>query len=576
MKYPEILAENRLLGSQMTGEQFVVRVLSNITVTPIKELLEYELRRINIYAKVELGEYDNICQNSFEINNTNAVLIFWDVANLTECFPSRVLTMDDALIRQTEEKVIAEISLVLNNLQHIPLVLFNTFTSVLFNVTEVSENALDRVVNTLNDFLYNSRQLNLQIINIDKCIAQVSLENAVDWRMWLLSRMLYSIEFFIKYVGYVSPVLKALNGAAKKVLIFDCDNTLWKGIIGEDGIEGINMTNSNKDGQPFYEVQKLAFSLFTKGVILGLCSKNNQADVDAVFEKYPDIVLKNEHFLIKKINWNNKVENIQQIGKELNLGLDSLVFIDDSEFEASLVEQFLPQITVLRVPKSLSDYPQYFRENMSLFWTGAQTDEDVKRTVMYRHQAIREQEATKFSNIDDYLRSLKLELTIFCDSPITVARIAQLTQKTNQFNMTTKRYTEADINSFVASKDCLVYAFSMSDNFGDFGLTGVAIILLNSKDNEAEIDTFLLSCRVLGRNAEIKFLDFVIHELKKHGVKRIRGSYIPTNKNTQVSMFFEARGFNVVEDIGVVKSYQLEVDNYENCSIEYITVNMGN
>ncbi len=575
MRYTEILNGNTALAHQLAGQRFTIRVLSNITVAPLKEILEFELRRNGINAVVTPGDYDNISQNSLEVGDTNAVIVFWELANLLESFSSRALTMDGALLGEVEKKTIAEMAFVLENLRNVPLVVFNSFSSLLFNSRELSANPLDRIASTLNTHLHASQHANLVVVDIDRCISRASVEKSFDRRLWHSSRILYSVEFFTNYVESVAPIFRALNGKAKKALIFDCDNTLWKGIIGEDGMEGIGISSSTKEGQPFYEVQLLALALHKQGVILGLCSKNNPADVEEVLEHHPGMVLRNEHLAIRRINWNDKVANLREIADTLNLGLDSFVFVDDSEFEAALVEQYLPQVEVLRVPKSLSDYPQFMRDHMNLFWVAKRTEEDLKRTVMYKQEADREQERTKFTNMEEYLRALDLVLTISCDSPKTIGRVAQLTQKTNQFNLTTKRYAETDIESFVSSPDWLVHTFSLADRFGDFGLTGVAILHLDSVRRSADIDTLLLSCRVLGRNAEIKFFDFLVDQMRERGVESVSARYLPTKKNSQVEGFYDARGFQLVQGDSAGKTYQLALAGYRSASIDYIQVRKG-
>ena len=247
----------------------------------------------------------------------------------------------------------------------------------------------------------------------------------------------------------------------------------------------------------------------------------------------------NEHLAINKSNWSDKVSNLSAIAKELNIGLDSLVFIDDSSFEVNLIREQLPEVTVLQVPKRLYEYPKMLRENRGLFYNLSFTAEDKKKIDMYKQQVERETVKEKFTDIEDYLASLELKMTIYQDDEAIIPRMSQLSQKTNQFNLTTKRYTEGNIKSFIEKDVSKVIAFSVSDKFGDSGVTGLCIINLHDETQSAEIDTLLMSCRIIGRNIEYAFIDYIIDMMKEKKVSSIKASYIKTQKNEQVNFFFE-------------------------------------
>lgn len=355
-----------------------------------------------------------------------------------------------------------------------------------------------------------------------------------------------------------------MNGKTKKALIFDCDNTLWKGILGEDGFDTIKI---------FQEVQYLAKILAKNGIIIGLCSKNNPEDVDTVIENHKDMILNDEDIVIKKVNWDNKASNIRAIAKELNIGLDSIVFVDDSDFEVNLIKEELPMVKVIQVPKKEYEYNLLIRDTMNLFYNPSQTTEDLSKVTMYKEQVKRREEEQKIGNIDEYLKSLNLEITTYLDDIDSVKRISQMTQKTNQFNLTTKRYTEKEIENFINNDDYSVLAIGVNDKFGDNGIVGLAI--LEYKNNIVHMDTLLMSCRVLGRNIEFRFMDIIKDIVRNKGLDKLSAKYIKTLKNGQVADLYDRYGFEVLEKDQELTRYRMLVKNYKNKNLEYIKVKNG-
>jgi FkbH-like protein len=366
----------------------------------------------------------------------------------------------------------------------------------------------------------------------------------------------------------------AANGKSKKAIIFDCDNTLWKGILGEDGFENIDMSVKSKSGIVFHEIQSLALALNKQGIIVCLCSKNNLTDINEVIRDHPDMLLRDEYITIKKINWIDKATNIRQIAEELNIGLDSIVFVDDSQFEINLVKNQLPDVKVLQVPEKLHDYPQMLRSNLGLFYNLNLTQEDLIKSQIYKQQNEREEFKSSFSDVENYLISLELKIKIFVDDFSLIPRMAQMTQKTNQFNLTTKRYTEIDIEKFVNSNNSKVFAWSVSDKFGDNGITGLCIVILNAK--EAVVDTFLMSCRIIGRNIEHFIMDFLIDNLKKEKINTITAKYIKTARNAQVADFYKKCSFDYFFETNIDTTFILEIKKYKSKNINYIKLENGN
>jgi FkbH-like protein len=573
MKYSELLIANRDLEKKLKGQEYPVTVLSNITVNQLKEIFEYTARKEGIFARVTIGNYDTIVQDSLQYSQSKLVVIFWELANIIDGLQYKAGLFDQEKLQELLEKVKGEMQMVFDNLRETSRVVINKFSSLVFNYHNLEKNQLDHIADVLNRYLVENKPSNFTIIEIDKIFAGLSVEKSVDMRYFYSSKALYSIDFFKSWSSFVMPLVRSLNGKAKKALIFDCDNTLWKGILGEDGFDHIVLASTQTGGAPYEEVQSLARQLISEGIILGLCSKNNAPDVNEVLEKHPKMVLKNEHLTIKKVNWNDKVTNLEEIAKTLNIGKDSLVFVDDSNFEIHFVNESLPEITTLQVPENISDYPKVIRENLGLFYNVSKTREDLKRVNMYKEQVRREEAKGGFDNLESYIKSLDIKLDIHTDDPDIVPRMSQMTQKTNQFNLTTKRYSEADIRNFVDSDNHKVVAIGVSDKFGDNGITGLAI--LKTKDDQAEIDTLLMSCRIIGRNIEFRYFDYLMDLLKEERVTTIKATYLKTLKNDQVRDFYDKLGFELISEENDNKYYHIKTAEYKPHEINYMRIENG-
>lgn len=561
MKYSEIIKENKKLEHNKKPK-YQIAILSNIMVHQSKEICEYSLRQNSINAEVALGDYDNIVQDSLKYQNAHSVLIFWELWNLIDGLQYKIESLSDDEFSAVIDKTKHEMDIVFHNLSNVSLVVVNKFSSLVFNHFSLKQNRIDILMNELNQYLATKN--NIILIDIDKVIASISIEKSIDLRYYYSSKTLYNIEFYKKYFDYIKPIFLSANGKVKKALIFDCDNTLWKGILGEDGFEKIKM---------YKEIQYLAIQLSKKGVIIGLCSKNNPQDVDEVLEKHPKMILRDENIVIKKVNWEDKATNLKSIAKELNIGLDSIVFIDDSDFEVNLIKEELPMIEVFQVPNKEYEYAMMIRDILNLFYNPKETKEDLEKVKMYKTQIKRAKEEENITDIEEYLKGLGLNITYFIDDISQADRISQMTQKTNQFNLTTKRYTKIDIETFINNKNMSVISISVNDKFGDSGIVGLAI--LEFKNDLAIIDTFLMSCRVLGRNIEYRFMDIIFDILKDKSISKVNSVYIKTLKNDQVSDLYDRYGFEVLEKDENLTRYRMLVKNYKNKNLNYIGVKNG-
>ena len=572
MKYQELLKINSEFKKIKSKIDFKTVVLSNITTFQINEILEYYLRIDSTHASVISGNFNNIVKDSFKYKESDLIIIFWELCDLIEGLYYKIELFDEQQVESIFEKTCNEIGLVISNLENSSLVFFNTFSALPFTISSQEENNFEKLAKRLNQHIIKIFPSNVKLINIDNIMAQLGIPQCLDFRFYYSSKALYTVDFFKKYAEFIKPLILSATGKTKKAIIFDCDNTLWKGVLGEDGFDGIEMSQKTMDGNIFSEVQSIALSLNKKGIIIGLCSKNNQHDVDEVLKKHADMQLREEHINIKKIVWTDKVTSLRQISIELNIGLDSMVFVDDSSFETNLVKEQLPEVTVLTVPKKLHEYPSMLRENIGLFYNLSSTQEDKNRVEMYRNQNIRVKEKSNYKSLQDYLENLELQLTIFHNQSALIPRMSQMSQKTNQFNLTTKRYTENDITNYIKDEKVEVLSFSVMDKFGDSGVTGLCIVKKDPSKQSASIDSFLVSCRVIGRNIEFVFVDYLINYLKDENILNIKAKYILTQKNSLVEQFWDECCFSLKNQTSSNKNYELNLNDYQPKDISYIDV----
>lgn len=572
MKYSQILMENAKLGKSLSGEDYPVALLANVTANQLKDILEYALRRQGIKAVVTPGDYDNILQDAAKFPEARALVVFWETANILDGLQVKFDAMDAAMQKELTAKVKSELSYFFQTVAQRPLVIMNTFSTLAFTHRRTVAGAFEHFAAELNTYLRQQAPGNTVLIDLDKIIARLSVERAIDYRYFYSSKALYTIDFYKDYAAAIAPYLLAPLGKSKKAVILDCDNTLWKGILGEDGLNGIDMSPESNDGRIFYEVQSLLLGLQKQGILLGLCSKNNPEEVDQVLAEHPDIQIKEEHLSIKKVNWEDKASNLRAIAAELNIGIDSLVFIDDSDFEVNLIREQLPEVTAVQVPAMLAQYPDTVRGILPQFVTLSSTAEDGQRAQMYSDEKQRQEGRSGFADLEDYLKSLELKMTIYQDPAEHLPRVAQLTQKTNQFNLTTRRYTEADIQGYFDSDSSAVYAFRLEDKFGDYGLTGVAVVRYEDGGETAVIDTLLMSCRVIGRNVEFAFFDRIMQDIRARGAKEVRAEYLRTPKNDQVNDLYDRIGFTRTDGNDTQHSYTLTAADYAPPDIPYIDV----
>ena len=379
---------------------------------------------------------------------------------------------------------------------------------------------------------------NISLLDLDGLQRYVGIQNSVDWRKWYLYRQPYTEAFWNEIGEAAASLVSNQRSAAKKCVVVDCDNTLWGGIVGEDGLSGLAI-GEDFPGSAFRDFQNQLVALRSQGVIIALCSKNNEADVWEVFDNHDGMALKREHVVAHRINWTDKPSNIASIAQELNIGLDSMVFVDDSPMEIEHVRSSLPMVTCVQVPSDTSAFTSLFGAYRG-FDREKVTAEDRARSDMMLQERQRRELATQVDG-DDFRKALQLVVDVFEVRAEHVARVVQLINKTNQFNLTTRRKTQSDIAALLDSPDAAVLAWRVADRFGDYGLVGVGI--LNFVDQAAEIETLLMSCRVLGRGVENAVFAALSEFVRTRGAQRLVGEFLQTSKNQLVASLYADHSF---------------------------------
>ena len=410
-------------------------------------------------------------------------------------------------------------------------------------------------------FNYHLMELSQQIQNLFVCDvsalqAKFGRDLFFDASVYTSTEMILSIDALPWVSARILDILCALRGRFKKCLILDLDNTIWGGVVGDDGMEGIQLGHGLGIGKVFTEFQMWIKKLKDRGIILCICSKNDEDKAKEPFEKHPDMVLRLDDIAVFMANWDTKVDNIRAIQQILNIGFDSMVFLDDNPFERNIVREHIPDITVPELPEDPADYLEFLYAQ-NLFETASYSATDKDRTKQYQVEAQRTSYAKSFKDEAAFLRSLNMVSKVEGFTRFNTPRVAQLTQRSNQFNLRTVRYTEGEIAAVAENPDRIPIAFSLKDKFGDNGL--ICVIILEKLDADSLfINTWLMRCRVLKRGMEDFTLNTIVAVAREKGVKRIIGEYLPTPKNGMVREHYDRLGFKPLGE----GRYELRLDEY--------------
>ena len=536
-----------------------IAFLSSFTINGLSETVQVKCNEKKIYCDTYAGAYNQFSQEilnlksklyDFSPNLTFLILDLRSVLGDLFFFPYSYTEKEKKELINSKLNELFEIItfFVKNSNSKLVLTNFNSPSYSSYGIASMKSNfnLKDMVLymnKKLQEFTINKNSI--FIFDFDAFVSKFGEKNVFNYQNYFFGDIKIDLDYIPYFANELIPYIIAQLGISKKCIVLDLDNTLWGGIVGEDGFDGIKL-GPQLPGNTYLEFQKNLKALKNRGIILAINSKNNFNDAIQVINEHPNMILRKEDFSSIMINWNNKVSNMYEIAQELNIGLDSIVFFDDDPVNRELMRTSLPDILTVELPKDSSEYVNTLHElpEFSMFEI---TDEDSKRSEMYAQQQTRKEFEISTPNLEDLLRNLSLELIIKKSNNFTNPRISQLILKTNQFNLTTKRYTAEEILNFTNDENIIVGCAQVKDKFGDHGITGVFIIKkLNS--NEWFLDTFLLSCRIIGREIEKGILNYIINEAKKNGIKIIKSQYVRTEKNTPIQDFLPNCGFKQINN----------------------------
>jgi FkbH-like protein len=521
-----------------------IGVSSSVTV----DLLNIFLRKYGFLngAKLDLvpGNYDDPIGDIdlFVRAGVDQIVLLPFFDNLMPSFEAQLESLESSFIDAKEQELRQRYRMAFDKARSIPTICLGTFHRM---GVAADASLMDTVTLVLARFNLALREeaaafANIRVLDSEDIVHIVGRNAAFDMRFYFRSKAPYTGAFMNQLACRVAAATRGFGGYFYKVLALDCDNTLWGGVIGEDLLSGIKLGPFDYPGNIFWSMQQEYVALERQGILLALVTKNNPSDVEEVLCNHPDMVIKASHLVAKKVNWEDKPSNLRSLAKELNVGLDSFIFLDDSSFECEAVRQQLPMVKTIQVPSTLSDYPRVVAEIKSLFLAGGIAADSKGKTKQYRQRAVGEELRAQFDTHEEYLASLELKVELKRDARASAHRISELSQKSNQFNLTTRRYSVAEIEQRMDSARDAVYSLVVSDKFGDAGLTGVAVV--RYEGTTAFVENFFMSCRVIGRGVETGIWPRIVADAVQRGCTEVRAEFIPSAKNAQVQDFYDRLG----------------------------------
>ena len=530
-----------------------VALLSSFTIDLLKPYLQVELARHRLGLQLYLAPFNTIHQELLDERSgcarydADVVFIARQLLDVCPSLMHDFLTLSSEQVEQhISDLVTTTVTLIesfrTRSTAAVVVHLFGLPQTPLLGIGEAgTDGSQTLAIRELNDRLASTlREVpGTYVLDFERVAAAVGHRNCYDARLWHLGRAPLAAAALPELARVQAGFVQAVLGKQARCIVLDLDGTLWGGVVGEVGVDGIQL-GGRYPGSAFLDFHRALLALQQRGVLLAINSKNNEGDVEAVFARHPHSVLRREHFAATRINWRDKAQNMKELAAELNIGLDAMVFVDDNPAERALMRQLLPDVRTLEVPSDPLKYSQVLADTHH-FDRLSLSAEDRQRARLYRDQSERRALQASVHSLDSFLESLEMRAEIFPASAGTLARVFDLVQKTNQFNLTTRRHSAAVLARMVDDPAVGVFAMRLRDRFGDQGIVGVAIVCLRGAG--AVLDTLLLSCRVIGRNVETTLLSHCAAWASGRGAMTLDGEFIPTTKNAPAADFFSRHGF---------------------------------
>ena len=540
-----------------------IALLSSSTTIFAEPLLKYFLLCNNINAEIKSGDFgswrqDILDENSWITNyNPDAIIITLNwrdaslsaIANTTENCITEIESMWNILAKRFTSATIFQLGFDLPKVDSGGFLMHNLNTSKTQTIHKINLSLLEKAQKS-------------SVVFIDATILQahVGIAKWEDPQIWYRAKQHPSLDALPTFTSAIARAIKAKFIPSKKVCVLDLDNTLWGGIISEDGLSGIRLGSPDAVGEAFEAFQQYLLELKQRGILLTVCSKNDETDALSPFERHPSSKLKRTDFVSFKANWNRKSENIKEIALELNLGLDSFIFIDDNPVEIAEVSAELPEVECVLLPQDVAYFIEYL-DSKQFFDTTTISPDDTKRSQSYVENALRNSAKTSTNSLEDYLASLQMECVIEEISDDNIARIEQLLGKTNQFNTTTRRHSADTIRTLLSQKRSFGRCFRLNDKFGDLGIVGVVIAI--DVNNSLEIDSLVMSCRAMGRGLENMMINETFEFARKKNFTKVKGIYLPTIKNQKIKNLYSNFGFTNIKESDTMSLFECEINSFQ-------------
>ena len=555
-QWRKYIAENAAQGHPLS-----IGLAASFTVEPVIPYLGASLIDLGFAPEITAAPFGQVHQtcldpaSAFHPATPDCIIMLWRCEDILAPELAAWIQGDDTALSRAQDRIDELIALVgtLASNHSGPVIVSNAPYPILPQAAITDLDAVQQLAvfhNQINTQWHQqiAQPKNIYLLDLDGLQRTHGIAHSADLRKWHLYRQPYTEPFLHAIASQISRILNAIHRPAKKCIALDCDNTLWGGVIGEDGLSGIEL-GKDYPGSAFQDFQKLLLHLKNQGTLLTLLSKNNEQDVWDAFDRHDEMVLKREDIAAWRVDWNPKSENITELAKELNIGLDSFVFIDDNPFEIEQMRAAHPDVVeCLQVPEETVDIIPQLKATC-WFDRIHISEEDRARTDMIRSERERRPLEQSLTH-EDFIASLELQITLFRAQPDHLGRVTQLINKTNQFNLTTIRRTEDEVRSLHDSPDYHIFAARVQDRFGDYGITGV--VILHTSNTVCTIDTFLLSCRVLGRGVETALLAGIAQLATIQSAKEIQSRFIPTEKNAPAASFLPDHGFVKSGDVFIL------------------------
>lgn len=570
----KILRKKKSLKIELLNNNFLVEkniaILGGSTTSEIKNILELFLLNNGIKANFYESEFNKYYEDALFgndiLNNFNPDIIYIHTTNVNIQRYSSLQESEDE-VKKLLDNEIKKYKSIWNSLSKFNCAIIqNNFdypeNRSLGNLDTSDIHGKTYLINQLNlAFAKSSREIkNLYINDINYLSSYLGIKNWFDKSLWHQAKYALSMDAIPELAFNISKIINSIFGKTKKCLVLDLDNTCWGGVIGDDGLNGIHIGTETAVAETYTAFQKYAKELKERGITLAVCSKNDFENAKEGFE-HPDSILKFNDFTSFKANWDPKHQNIINISKEINIGIDSLVFIDDNPVERDIVSSQAPSVCVPNVGSDVINFINHIDKN-GYFEPLSLSADDINRNQYYEDNKKRADEQASFDSYEDFLISLNMSAEIKSFSSVYLDRITQLTNKTNQFNLTTKRYTAGEIENIKKSKDYIKIYGKLSDKYGDNGL--IAITIGRVENSICHIDLWLMSCRVLKRDMEFAMLDELVRQCKEKNINEIIAYYYKSPKNSMVLDLYEKFGFTKIETNNEDTIWKINISNYKN------------